>query len=271
MADGGLRQPEPGIPRRSTARRLDSGGVREAARRSSAPSSLTPRTAADYGWCASHSRYFWGFRLHAIFAPDGTPRALALTSPKRDEREIALKLIERCRRHGGATPDASSLPSSTHWTPRSSDPSAKTNPAEAHTSRRSPARTSSPSNDAEPAHSQASESAFCNAYSASPPPSPSTTNSADPAEHSSTTAPKTREINHLDRTWAPGRPLELSVRAFARAHGHASPDHRARSGSARDPHAARRRRPRPAASSPGASPAPDRPDRSPRRRSPGSP
>jgi len=36
--------------------------------------------AADYGYCASHSRYFrylWGFRLHAIFAPDGTPRALA--------------------------------------------------------------------------------------------------------------------------------------------------------------------------------------------------
>jgi Transposase DDE domain len=59
--------------------------------------------AADYGWCASHSRYFWGFRLHALFAPDGTPRALALTSPKRDEREVALKLLERCRRRGGET------------------------------------------------------------------------------------------------------------------------------------------------------------------------
>jgi hypothetical protein len=59
--------------------------------------------AADYGWCASHSRYFWGFRLHALFAPDGTPRALALTSPKVDEREVALKLLERCRRHGAVT------------------------------------------------------------------------------------------------------------------------------------------------------------------------
>jgi hypothetical protein len=59
--------------------------------------------AADYGYCASHSRFFWGFRLHAIFAPDGTPRALALASPKRDEREVALKLLERCRRHGGET------------------------------------------------------------------------------------------------------------------------------------------------------------------------
>ena len=59
--------------------------------------------AADYGWCGSHSRYFWGFRLHAIFAPDGTPRALELTSPKIDEREVGLVLLERCRRHGGET------------------------------------------------------------------------------------------------------------------------------------------------------------------------
>jgi hypothetical protein len=59
--------------------------------------------AADYGWCASHSRYFWGFRLHAIFAPDGTPRALELASPKVDERDVGLVLLERCRRHGGET------------------------------------------------------------------------------------------------------------------------------------------------------------------------
>ena len=38
--------------------------------------------AADYGYSASHSRFFWGFRLHAIFAPDGTPRALAFCSPE---------------------------------------------------------------------------------------------------------------------------------------------------------------------------------------------
>jgi Transposase DDE domain len=59
--------------------------------------------AADYGYCRSHSRYFWGFRLHALFAPDGTPRALALTSPKRDERDVALDLLARCRRTGGET------------------------------------------------------------------------------------------------------------------------------------------------------------------------
>jgi hypothetical protein len=59
--------------------------------------------AADYGWCASHSRYFWGFRLHAIFAADGTPRALELTSPKVDEREVGVVLLERCQRRGGET------------------------------------------------------------------------------------------------------------------------------------------------------------------------
>jgi Transposase DDE domain len=58
---------------------------------------------ADYGFCRSHSRFFWGFRLHAIFAPDGTPRALALTSPKIDEREVALKLLARAPRPGGET------------------------------------------------------------------------------------------------------------------------------------------------------------------------
>lgn len=58
---------------------------------------------ADYGYCASHTRYFWGFRLHLIAAPDGTPRALCLTSPKRDEREVGLELLARCRRRGGET------------------------------------------------------------------------------------------------------------------------------------------------------------------------
>jgi Transposase DDE domain len=57
--------------------------------------------AADYGYCASHSRFFWGFRLHAIFALDGTPRALALTSPKIDERLVCVALIARCERQPG--------------------------------------------------------------------------------------------------------------------------------------------------------------------------
>jgi hypothetical protein len=59
--------------------------------------------AADYGYCASHSRFFWGFRLHALFALDGTPRALALTSPKVDEKTVCLQLVARCERQPGQT------------------------------------------------------------------------------------------------------------------------------------------------------------------------
>ena len=51
--------------------------------------------AADQGGCASHSRYFWGFRLHCLFALDGTPRALQLTSPKTSEREVCLTMLQR--------------------------------------------------------------------------------------------------------------------------------------------------------------------------------
>jgi hypothetical protein len=66
-------------------------------------SSLTDAlaNAADYGYCASHSRFFWGFRLHALFALDGTPRALALTSPKVDEKLVCLQLVARCNRQPG--------------------------------------------------------------------------------------------------------------------------------------------------------------------------
>ncbi|HEX3325103.1 MAG TPA: transposase, partial [Solirubrobacterales bacterium] len=44
-----------------------------------------------------------GFRLHGLFAPDGTPRAFALASPKRDEREVGIELLERASRSGGET------------------------------------------------------------------------------------------------------------------------------------------------------------------------
>ncbi len=59
--------------------------------------------AADYGYCASHSRHFWGFRLHALFAPDGTPRALALTSPKIDEKLVCLQMVARLERNPDQT------------------------------------------------------------------------------------------------------------------------------------------------------------------------
>jgi transposase InsO family protein len=32
-----------------------------------------PADAADHWWCASHTRYSWGFRLYGVFASDSTP------------------------------------------------------------------------------------------------------------------------------------------------------------------------------------------------------
>jgi hypothetical protein len=49
---------------------------------------------AGYGYCASHSRFFWGFRLHLVATPAGLPITYALTSPKTDERQVARDLFE---------------------------------------------------------------------------------------------------------------------------------------------------------------------------------
>ena len=48
-----------------------------------------------YSYSRSHSRWFWGCRLHLACAPDGTPRAAALVSADRPEREVALTLLRR--------------------------------------------------------------------------------------------------------------------------------------------------------------------------------
>jgi len=48
---------------------------------------------ATYGYCASHSRYFWGLRLHMITTPAGLPITFALTGAKADERQTALDMI----------------------------------------------------------------------------------------------------------------------------------------------------------------------------------
>jgi Transposase DDE domain len=49
---------------------------------------------AGYGYCASHTRYFWGLRLHLVTTLHGLPIAYALTSPKADEREVLVDLLE---------------------------------------------------------------------------------------------------------------------------------------------------------------------------------
>lgn len=55
-----------------------------------------------YGYSASHSRFFWGMRLHLLCAPDGTPRAATLCAADRPEREVALTLLARALRGGEA-------------------------------------------------------------------------------------------------------------------------------------------------------------------------
>ncbi|MCA1701962.1 MAG: IS982 family transposase [Actinobacteria bacterium] len=49
---------------------------------------------AGYGYCASHSRFFWGLRLHLVCTPSGLPITFALANPKTDEREVARDLFE---------------------------------------------------------------------------------------------------------------------------------------------------------------------------------
>lgn len=48
---------------------------------------------AQYGYCAGHSRYFWGLRLHLVCTLHGLPIAFALTGAKSDERETLLDLL----------------------------------------------------------------------------------------------------------------------------------------------------------------------------------
>jgi hypothetical protein len=48
---------------------------------------------AEYGYCASHSRYFWGLRLHLIATLGGLPIGFALTGAKADERETLLAIL----------------------------------------------------------------------------------------------------------------------------------------------------------------------------------
>jgi len=49
---------------------------------------------AEYGYCASHSRYFWGLRLHLLCTPAGLPVAFALTGAKTDERDTLLGMLD---------------------------------------------------------------------------------------------------------------------------------------------------------------------------------
>ncbi len=49
---------------------------------------------AEYGYCASHSRYFWGLRLHLVCTLHGLPVGFALSGAKADEREVLLGILD---------------------------------------------------------------------------------------------------------------------------------------------------------------------------------
>ena len=49
---------------------------------------------AEYGYCASHTRYFWGLRLHLVSTLHGLPVGWALTGAKADEREVLADILD---------------------------------------------------------------------------------------------------------------------------------------------------------------------------------
>jgi hypothetical protein len=49
---------------------------------------------AGYGYCASHSRFFWGLRLYLVCTPTGMPILWALANPKIGEREVLAAMLE---------------------------------------------------------------------------------------------------------------------------------------------------------------------------------
>lgn len=49
---------------------------------------------AGYGYCASHSRFFWGLRLHLVCTPAGLPITWALATPKVDERQVLTAVLD---------------------------------------------------------------------------------------------------------------------------------------------------------------------------------
>ena len=66
---------------------VECGRSRETARRSDLAG------LAEYGYCASHLRYFWGLRLHLVCTLQGLPVAFALAGAKADEREVLAGML----------------------------------------------------------------------------------------------------------------------------------------------------------------------------------
>jgi hypothetical protein len=63
------------------------GASRQTAQRSQVAGS------GGYGYCAAHTRYYWGLKLYLLAAPDGMPIAWCLADPKLGERDVCLDLL----------------------------------------------------------------------------------------------------------------------------------------------------------------------------------
>lgn len=55
---------------------------------------------ATYGYCAAHSRHFWGFKLYLLCAADGMPIAFELAPANASEREVVAGMLERVELEG---------------------------------------------------------------------------------------------------------------------------------------------------------------------------
>jgi Transposase DDE domain len=55
---------------------------------------------ANYGYCAAHSRWYWGLKLYLLATPEGMPVTWCLAGPKIGEREVAAELLAHARQTG---------------------------------------------------------------------------------------------------------------------------------------------------------------------------
>lgn len=61
--------------------------------------------AGRAGYCASHSRFYWGLRLFLVCTPTGMPITWALASPTIDEREVLAAMLDRGPHPATGRPD----------------------------------------------------------------------------------------------------------------------------------------------------------------------
>jgi hypothetical protein len=59
---------------------------------------------AGYGYCAAHSRWYWGLKLYLLTTAEGLPVTWCLANPKIGEREVAEELLAYARELGALAP-----------------------------------------------------------------------------------------------------------------------------------------------------------------------